>query len=75
MNISVVAGARRITKIGVFWPETVDSKGATGTSLNVYSTNGLLANTDEVCVFVGVEGDPLAIKACHSESDFDERFL
>jgi pimeloyl-ACP methyl ester carboxylesterase len=76
MNISVVAAANRVTKVGVVWPSSDREESPTQQEKQrTFDTKNLLAPTDTVCVYIGIEGNSLAYKLCRPDSEFDELFL
>ena len=78
LNISVVASANSVTKVGVIWPNDKEKEqrdeAQTGGKQN-YESNELLAEKDTVCIFLGVEHDAMKYKLCRPYNEFGELFL
>jgi hypothetical protein len=77
MNISVVAMAKEVIKIGVFFPDEDRSKNLPEPveARSVFETDSLLSPEDTICVYIGLGEDHLALKLCRPVSEFDERFI
>jgi hypothetical protein len=77
MNISVIAAANGVTKIGIFFPNEDSSKQLPEPAevRSVFDTESLLSPEDTICVYIGVGEDHLALELCRPVSEFDERFL
>lgn len=75
MNISVVAPAKTVTKVGVLWPDVCEETTEFKEKLEPYEAEKLLSPNDTVCVYIGVEADAFALTICRPDSEFVEYFL